>query len=90
MRAVSTSAETSTLQCPTPFQPGKVGSLNTSGRKDFVYVPISAGGVGVTYDVRDTTRNRITEDAVVIRALMGQAGSRLSMCRSAAPNEKFW
>lgn len=42
-----------------PFQPDEIGSLNSSPRKDFVYVPISAGGLAFMYNIRGTNGQKI-------------------------------
>jgi phosphate transport system substrate-binding protein len=43
-----------------PFQPNEMAGLNSSSRKNFVYVPVSAGGLGLMYNLTDTSGNLIT------------------------------
>jgi len=43
-----------------PFQNDEVGRVQASARKNFVYVPVSAGGLGFMYNVTGTDGQRIT------------------------------
>jgi len=43
-----------------PFQPDEQGAVAASPRKNFVYVPVSAGGVAFIYNVIGTNGQRIT------------------------------
>ena len=43
-----------------PFQPSELPGLNGTSRKDFVYVPVSAGGLGFMYNLIDQQGNRVT------------------------------
>ena len=43
-----------------PFQPEEQSLVNGSARKNFVYVPVSAGGLGFMYNLTDTNGARIT------------------------------
>jgi phosphate transport system substrate-binding protein len=43
-----------------PFQPAELSELNKTGRKDFAYVPVSAGGLGFMYNLIDSGGQQIT------------------------------
>jgi phosphate transport system substrate-binding protein len=43
-----------------PFQPEEAANLHASGRDQFVYVPVSAGGLAFMYNVIGTDGQRIT------------------------------
>ncbi len=51
-----------------PFQPSEIGPLNASPRKDFVYVPVSAGGLGLMYNLTDESGAQITDLKLTRRA----------------------
>jgi ABC-type phosphate transport system substrate-binding protein len=43
-----------------PFQAPELVELNKTARKDFVYVPVSAGGLGFMYNLIDTAGQQVT------------------------------
>jgi phosphate transport system substrate-binding protein len=43
-----------------PFTPNELQRLASTPRKDFTYVPVSAGGLGFMYNLIDTSGNRVT------------------------------
>ena len=43
------------------FQPEELDALAASGRNEFVYVPISAGGLGFMYNLTDSSGNRVED-----------------------------
>ena len=63
-----TAAETDSLRIP------------QSPRKDFVYVPVSAGGLGIMYNLIDTSGNQVTNLNLTRRVV----------CRMFTENEMFW
>ncbi len=44
-----------------PFQGPELTELNKTARKDFVYVPVSAGGLGFMYNLVDTSGQQVTD-----------------------------
>jgi ABC-type phosphate transport system substrate-binding protein len=44
-----------------PFTVNELQRLANTPRKDFVYVPVSAGGLGFMYNLIDTSGNRVTD-----------------------------
>lgn len=54
-----------------PFLANELASWPASQaqRKNFVYVPVSAGGLGFMYNLRDTSGNRITDLALTRRTV---------------------
>ena len=52
-----------------PFPQVELDQLNTTNRKDFVYVPVSAGGLGMMYNLVDNNGNRVTNLKLSRRAV---------------------
>lgn len=63
-----------------PFQPEEQAAVAKSPRRDFVYVPVSAGGLGFMYNVTGLDGRRIT----------GLRLSQESVCRVFTEDEIYW
>jgi len=63
-----------------PFQPEEMEQVSKSPRKDFVYVPVSAGGLGFMYNLIGTDGRRITNLRL----------SQVAVCRLFTEDEIYW
>ena len=63
-----------------PFQPDEASDLAKSPRKNFVYVPVSAGGLGLMYNVVGLDGRRITNLKL----------SQVSACRAFTEDTIYW
>jgi phosphate transport system substrate-binding protein len=52
-----------------PFTELELAQVNNTSRKDFVYVPVSAGGVGMMYNLIDANGNRVNNLKLSRRAV---------------------
>jgi ABC-type phosphate transport system substrate-binding protein len=52
-----------------PFLTSEVATVNRTNRKDYVYVPVSAGGLGFMYNIVDRNGRRVTELRLTRRAV---------------------
>ncbi len=52
-----------------PFQQSEISSLNASGRGDFVYVPVSAGGLAFMYNLVDSSGTQVRDLKLTRRAV---------------------
>lgn len=63
-----------------PFQPEEMDQVRRSPRKNFVYVPVSAGGLGFMYNLIGLDGRRITNLKL----------SQVAACRAFTEDEIYW
>ena len=63
-----------------PFTANELQRLASTSRKDFVYVPVSAGGLGFMYNLIDTSGNRVTDLNL----------TRNAVCRMFTETDMLW